>query len=193
MRTRSGIVSLGEPLMKNCPLCDNDLGEAEIVCSACVGRIILHEPKRRETRIRQVADTLVIFLAVFLFLKGAFAMWEQGGYANFVQSLGFPIGSEGLHYLNASVCILAALGYAVTALGNYLAKPWTLRLCMATFAFFLVTQTILQLADTHENYSFSQALAVVFFLTAVPALQLVMAFLGAGKAGMPLPEQNVNQ
>jgi hypothetical protein len=164
--------------MRNCPLCGNELGEAGIVCGDCVEKIALNEPKRREARLRQVADTLLVFLAVFLFLKGAFAMWEQGGYADFVKSLGYPTGSEGLHYLNASVCILAALGYAITALGNYMSKPWTLKFCLITLCFFCLGQTIVQIGDIHEGYGFTKALSVIFLLAAVPVLQYVMAVMG---------------
>jgi len=165
--------------MRNCPLCGNELGEAGIVCGACVEKIALTEPKRREARLRQVADTLLVFLAVFLFLKGAFAMWEKGGYAGFVKSLGYPTGSEGLHYLNASVCIIAALGYAITALGNYMSKVWTLRFCLFTLCFFGVGQAIVQIGDIHEEYGFTKALSVIFLLAAVPVLQYVMAVMGA--------------
>jgi hypothetical protein len=165
--------------MRNCPLCGNELGDAGIVCGACVEKIALNEPKRREARLRQVADTLLVFLAVFLFLKGAFAMWEQGGYADFVKSLGYPSGSDGLHYLNASICILASLGYAITALGNYMSKPWTLKFCLITLCFFCVGQAIVQIGDIHEGYGFSKALSVIFLLAAVPVLQYVMAVMGA--------------
>jgi predicted nucleic acid-binding Zn ribbon protein len=174
--------------MRNCPLCGNELGESAIVCSACVEKIALNEPKRREARLRHVADTLLVFIAVFLFLKGAFAMWEMGGYANFVQSLGFPVGSWGLHYLNASICILAALGYAITALGNYMGKEWTLKLCLGTLCVFVGCQAVVQFADIHEEYSFTKALSVILFLAAVPTLQYVMSVMGtaSGKAA-PVP------
>lgn len=168
--------------MSNCPVCGNELGDSEIVCAECVEKIALNEPKRREIKIRHVADTLIVFLAIFLFMKGAFAMWGKGGYISFLKTLGFVAetdGGEGLHYLNASICILAALGYAVTALANYLARAWTLRLCFITLCFFVVGQTIVQLGDIHENFGFTKALSVIFFLSAVPILQYVMAAMGA--------------
>ena len=165
--------------MANCPLCGNELGQSDIVCASCVSKIVLNEPKRREARIRGVADSLLLFLAVFLFLKGAFAMWGEGGYANFVTGLGFPVGSEGLHYLNASVCVLAALGYAITAIGNYLGREWTLKVCLGTLCFFTAGQVVVQLGDIHEGLGFTKALSVIIFLTAVPVLQYVMARLGS--------------
>jgi predicted nucleic acid-binding Zn ribbon protein len=168
--------------MNNCPLCGNDLGQHDIVCSDCIDKITLNEPKRREDRIRNVADTLLVFLAVFLFLKGAFAMWGEGGYASFITSLGFPGNSEGLHYFSATTCIIASLGYAVTSLGNYLGKTWTLRLCLATLCFFALGQAVVQLGDIHEHFGFAKAISVIFFLIAVPVLQYVMATLG-GPAG----------
>jgi len=175
--------------MRNCPLCGNELSEADIVCSACVMKINLNEPKRREMRIRNVADTLVVVLAVFFFMKGAFAMWEKGGYTDFVASLGYPIGSSSLQFLNASICILAALGYAITALGNYLAKPWTLRVCLITFCFFVGAQLLVQLGDIHEGFGFTKALSVVFFLSSVPALQFAMSMLGVASERIDAPAE----
>ncbi len=168
--------------MSNCPVCGNELSDSEIVCAECVEKVVLNEPKRREVKIRHVADTLIVFLAIFLFMKGAYAMWGKGGYLSFMETLGFPSeqdAGEGLHYLNASICILAALGYAVTALANYLARPWTLRLCFITLCFFVVGQMVVQLGDIHENFGFTKALSVIFFLSAVPILQFVMAAMGA--------------
>lgn len=161
--------------MVNCPVCGNELLGDDIVCPVCVDKIALNEPKRRENRIGQTANTMVVFLAIFLFMKGAFAMWEQGGYKEFVASLGFPTQSEGLHYLNATVCTVAALGYAITALGNYLTKKWTMRLCGVTLGFLIVGQTVVQFGDIHEGYGFFKALSALCFLAAVPVLQYVMA------------------
>jgi|GEM_PF-2538483 len=168
--------------MSNCPVCGNELGDSEIVCAECVENIALNEPKRREVKIRHVADTLIVFLAIFLFMKGAYAMWGKGGYLSFMETLGFPPdqnAGDGLHYLNASICILAALGYAVTALANYLARPWTLRLCLITLCFFVAGQLVVQLGDIHEGFGFTKALSVIFFLSAVPILQYVMSAMGA--------------
>lgn len=166
--------------MANCPVCSNELLSDDIVCPACIDKIALNEPKRRENRIGQAANTMVVFLAIFLIFKGAFAMWEQGGYKEFVASLGFPTGSEGLHYLNATVCVVAALGYAVTALGNYLSKAWTMRLCGITLAFLLVGEAVVQFGDIHEGYGFFKALSALCFIAVVPVLQYVMSVQAIG-------------
>jgi len=182
--------------MSNCPVCGNELGDSEIVCAECVEKIALNEPKRREVKIRHVADTLIVFLAIFFFMKGAFAMWGKEDYDGFIGTLGFTSeqGGDGLHYFNATICILTALGYAVTALANYLARPWTLRVCFFTLCFFVAGQLVVQLGDIHENFGFTKALSVIFFLSAVPILQYVMAAMGAAASAanceLPAPPES---
>ena len=182
--------------MDQCPICNAEISKSEIICSACREKVRLNEPVRREERIRNVADTLVVFIAVFLFLKGVYALLAVENYKEMVSSMGFPVTSAALHYWNASICIAAALGYAVTALGNYLAAPWSGRVCRAVLVFFVVGQLVIQLGDISDEFITAEAISVVFLLSAVPVLQYVMSVMsrrgekdptrGPGEEG-PLP------
>lgn len=164
--------------MPKCPICSAEISESEIVCLSCQEKIHANEPIRKEDRIRGVANNLVIFLAVFLFVKGSYGLLGIESYKGFVEGMGFPVSSDSLHYWNASICILAALGYAVTALGNYLAAGWTKAVCRFSLVFFILGQLIIQLGDISEQFKLAEAIAVVCFLAFVPLLQYVMSLMG---------------
>ena len=177
-------------MAEKCPICTADISKSEIICMACQEKIRVNEPLRREDRIRTVASTLVIFISVFLFLKGGYALLGMDGYKSLVKDLGFPVTSNALHYWNASVCILAALGYAVTALGNYLNEAWSQKVCRISLLFFIIGQLVIQLGDISEEFILAEAIAVVCFLAAVPALQYVMSLLGSRPSHETGPAQS---
>lgn len=164
--------------MSKCPVCSNDISDFEIVCMPCQEKIRTNEPIRKEDRIRSVANNLVIFLAIFFFVKGSYGLLGITSYKSFVEGMGFPVGSDSLHYWNASFCILVALGYAVTALGNYLGTVWTGSVCRFSLIFLVVTQLIVQIFDISEEFKLAEAFAVVCFLGFVPVLQYVMSVVG---------------
>jgi hypothetical protein len=137
-------------------------------------KVRLNEPLRKEDRIRNIANMLVVFLALFLFCKGAYAILSLEGYKNLVAGMGFPVTSNALHYWNASICVLAALGYAVTALGNYLSSDWAQKVCRFSLIFFILGQFIIQLGDISDEFILAEAISVVCFLSSVPVLQYVM-------------------
>ncbi len=166
--------------MEKCPICNADISKSEIICMSCQEKVRVNEPVRKEDRIRGVADALVVFIAVFLFLKGGYALLGMEGYKNLVKETGFPVTSNALHYWNASICILAALGYAVTGLGNYLNADWTGRICRFSLLFFIIGQLVIQIGDTSEEFILAEAIAVVCLLSAVPVLQYVMSRMGRG-------------
>ena len=165
--------------MQRCPVCNAEMGKSEIICMSCHEKIRENEPMRKEERIKGIADMLVIFLALFLFLKGAYALLGIESYQDFVASIGFPETGTGLHYWNASICILTSLGYAVTALGNYLGADWTLKICRFSLLFFVLGQLIIQLLDISEEFIMAEAISVVCFLGFVPLLQYVMYVMSA--------------
>ena len=178
-------------MAEKCPICNADISKSEIICMACQEKVRVNEPLRREDRIRTVANTLVIFISIFLFLKGGYALLGMEGYKSLVNDLGFPAASNALHYWNASVCILAALGYAVTALGTYLNEEWAQNVCRFSLVFFIVGELVIQLGDISEEFILAEAIAVVCFLAAVPALQYVMSALSVRPVGEESnPEQS---
>ena len=171
--------------MSKCPICSTEISESEMVCQSCQDKIRANEPVRKEDRIRSVANNLVIFLAVFFFVKGSYGLLGITSYKRFVEGMGFPVAMDSLHYWNASICILAALGYAVTALGNYLGSVWTGSVCRFSLAFFILGQLIIQIGDISEEFKLAEAIAVVCFLGFVPLLQYVMS--QAGRKAQELP------
>jgi hypothetical protein len=169
-------------MAEKCPICSADIGKSEIICADCMEKVRMNEPVRREDRIRNIANTLAVLLSIFLLLKGGYALLGLESYKSLVKDLGFPVTSNALHYWNASVCILAALGYAVTSLGNYLNTEWAGKVCRFTLIFFAAGELIIQLGDISEEYILAEAIAVVCFLCAVPSLQYVMSLLGRSPA-----------
>jgi hypothetical protein len=154
------------------------MNRSEIICSACVEKVRINEPRRKEEKIRQVADLLVTFIAAVLLVKGTFSLLSEKGYQDLVQELGFPISSSAIHYWNAAICVLASLGYTIVAVGNYLRAGWTRRLCGAILVFFVLCELIIQLADISDEFSLAEAFAVVCLLSFVPVLQYVMYVMG---------------
>ena len=110
--------------MARCPLCNDELVPPAKVCPKCMERIKESEPLTRQARLRTLADGLVVALSLLLLLKGSYALFAAESYQNCISGLGFPYTILKLHFWNASVSIMAALGYAITALGNYLGKGW---------------------------------------------------------------------
>ncbi len=163
--------------MQKCPVCNGEVNKSEIVCMSCRDKIILNEPLRKHERIRGVADMIVIFLALFFFLKGAYMLLGLEGYMSFVENMGFPITSNSLHYWNASICILAALGYSITALGNYLNSEWTNTVCRASLLFLIIGQLIMQIGDISDEFITAEAFSVVCLLGCLPVLQYVMCLM----------------
>jgi hypothetical protein len=169
--------------MQHCPICNSEMTKGEVICMSCKEKVITNEPVRKEARIRNVADTLVILLAIFLLCKGAFALLGMSSYKSFIEEMGFPATSDSLFYWNASICIIAALGYAVTAFGNYLNTQWARNAGRNSMLFFILGQLIIQLGDISEQFIMAEAIAVVCFLSFVPVLQFVMC-----RVSTPSPE-----
>jgi len=168
----------GIPVEQHCPLCGNPMGRREIVCPACRERIEEREPVRRASVLHAWGRGLMLFLAVFLFLKGAYATLIPKGYEVFIASMGFPTRDPAALHWNAAFVLLAALLYAIAWAGGYLGRVWGGAVCLTALAVFVIGQGITQFALGHQDGSLSRAVALFVFWLSLPIFQFVSLTLG---------------
>jgi hypothetical protein len=125
----------------------------------------------------------MVCLAVFLFVKAAFAVFEPREYRALLKSMGYEEVSETFLYLNAAFVAAAALLYAVAWLGGYLALGWEKVLCGAALAVFVVGQALTQFLFASEAEALARPMAIFIVWITVPAFQCAALLLGRQEDG----------
>jgi predicted nucleic acid-binding Zn ribbon protein len=169
-------------MQHHCPICGNPILRHDIVCSACRERIEAREPTRRAGVLHAWGRGLMLFLAVFLFLKGAYATLIPKGYESFVASLGLPSRDAVALHWNAAFVLLAALLYAIAWAGGYLGQAWGTLVCIGGLVIFVIGQIIAQFVLGHEDGSLPRSVALFVFWVSVPIFQFVSLMLGRSHA-----------
>jgi len=164
------------------------LDRHEIVCPACRRRIDAREPTRRESVLYAWGRGLMLVLAVFLFLKGAYAALAPKEYERLIGAFG-ATGREGaaLHW-NAAFHLLAALLYAIAWAAGYLRRAWDRAACLAALVVFVVGQGVTLFASIAQAGGVARAIALFVFWVSVPIFQYCAFVLGRGPSGPPPAE-----
>ena len=174
----------GLSMERHCPICGHVLGRHELVCILCRERIDAREPRRRAGALYAWGRGLMLFLAIFLFLKGAYATLSPEGYKAFVADMGFPMRDDHVLHWNAAFALVAALLYAVAWVGGYLGRPWDALVCLAALAAFVVGQGLAQFVLCDQG-GVARALALFVFWCSVPVFQYYSFILGRGRVEPP--------
>jgi predicted nucleic acid-binding Zn ribbon protein len=165
-------------MAEHCPVCGNPLGRHDIVCSVCRQRIDAREPARRHGVLYAWGRGLMLFLAVFLFLKGAFATLSPVEGSDVARSFGIRGTSRVTQFLDAAFAVLAALLYAIAWAGGYVERAWDTAVCLTALIVLIVGQALTGVLWASGSGQWAQALALFVLWSAVPALQYVLFRLG---------------
>jgi len=166
----------------HCPICGQPLGTSAVVCEACHGRIDAREPRRRAAVLYGWGRGLMLFLALFLFAKGAYATLSPGGYAELVGDLGFASKDPTAQNWTAAFALVAALLYAIAWVAGYLGRGWDVLVCLAALVAFVMGQGATQFVLSGLEGGIARAIALFVFWTSVPTLQYYTFVLGRGEA-----------
>lgn len=163
----------------HCPVCGHPLGRHDIVCRACHQRIDTREPARRESLLYGWGRGLMLFLAVFLFLRGAVASLAPVDYGELARSFGVQSVSRTAQFLNAAFIVSAALLYAIAWIGGYVGETWDRAVCLAALVVFVVGHGLTGIISASSNGHWAQSLALFVVWVSVPVFQYVAFQLGS--------------
>jgi predicted nucleic acid-binding Zn ribbon protein len=165
-------------MAEHCPVCGNPLGRHDIVCPACRQRIDAREPARRHSVLYAWGRGLMLVLAVFLFLKGAFAALSPVEGGDVARSFGLRSASRVTQFLSSAFAVLAALLYAIAWAGGYVERTWDTAVCLAALIVLVVGQALTGILWASGSGQWAHALALFVLWSAVPVLQYVLFRLG---------------
>jgi len=164
--------------MKECPVCQVSMDDDLIVCPQCMESIARNEPERRKGRVATLAQGLMLFFAIFLFLKASWAGLDEKSYADFVESFGLSQKPPYVHYLGAVFGAVSALLYAAAWIGGFLRRSWRDAVCGAALLVFTAGQIATQYIGLSSEDPIPKAVALVAIWLALPVIQFLALMLG---------------
>jgi fucose 4-O-acetylase-like acetyltransferase len=164
--------------MKNCPICNEGIPANSIICTSCLSEIRSNEPVRKESVLYAWGRGLMIFLALFFFFRGMFALIDPTSYQKTGESMGFVSPSQAIHHVNAALLLLIGLMYAITWIGSFLEKRWNRPLCLVTLICFIAGQLFIQFSEADSAETIARGLALILFWITIPVIQYITYCMG---------------
>lgn len=176
----------------HCPVCGGPLDRHDVVCGACRERIRAREPARRDSVLHAWGRGLMLFLAVFLFIKGSLAALAPSDYRDLARSFGVHSVDLDAQFLNAAFVVAAALLYAMAWAGGYVHRAWESAMCLTALIVLVAGHALTSIISASRNGSWAQSLALFIVWLSLPIFQYCAFRLGSpdGEPAEPLQSEH---
>ncbi|NQT89614.1 DUF2116 family Zn-ribbon domain-containing protein [bacterium] len=175
----------------HCPVCGNVLPYNRIVCPSCEQRIDARRPQDRSNALLAWGQGLMLCMAIFFFLKGAYGALSPEEYGRAMKAFGLPVRDVEGTSLTAVFFLAAGLLYGIAYMGGYLERAWGQYVCLAALVVFIAGEMIVQFLILQEAGGIARAMALFLFWIAAPILQYCMYRMGLAEIGAPPPGEEI--
>jgi len=169
----------------HCPVCGNVLPYGRIVCPSCEERIEARRPMDRSNMLLAWGRGLMMCMAVFFFLKGAYGALSPDEYGRAMKAFGLPVRDAQGTSLTAVFFLASGILYSIAWLGSFLERWWGVHVCLAALIVFVFGEIVVQFFILQDQGGIARAMALFLFWIAAPILQYVTYRMGIAAAGVP--------